>query len=180
MSELERKIADLAKQRVSVLVARARVDGLQQEMQALAIAEQLRQASKVLAEALNGEQSLSVAVREEALRAFRETGDKRPAGGVQIRIGKRAAYDQANMVGWLRANAPVYLEIDPRRTADVVGYLAGADDTANWLQVNDAALQKAKESLPGAPLDIVTEPSVAISGTLEIPEEPVETEGGEL
>lgn len=81
-------------------------------------------------------------VRELALAAFAENGSKQPSKWVTIRVNKRLRYDRTEASEWARVNAPAFFTLDVK------------------------AFEKAALSLPGAPVEVIEEPSVAVASDL--------------
>ena len=53
-------------------------------------------------------------VREEALAAYRETGNHRPLAGVVIKMFDQPQYDIPQALAWCVAHAPKYVTLDRR------------------------------------------------------------------
>lgn len=82
-------------------------------------------------------------IRDEAIKLYRQTGDKRPHPLVSIRVTYEPQYDEVIMRNWLMSNAPVYLKIDVTR------------------------LKRSAKALPDAPLTWQEEPVACIASNLE-------------
>ena len=53
-------------------------------------------------------------IQIEALKAYQETGNKKPADGVGIRVYKKLKYDTEQAIEWCKANLPSGLKLDTR------------------------------------------------------------------
>ena len=54
-------------------------------------------------------------VRESALREFAESGDKKPAKGVQVKLFSKLVYDAAQALDYAKANLPAALKLDTKK-----------------------------------------------------------------
>ena len=64
------------------------------------------------------------ALRGEAVRLYEETGNKRPAPGVGIRVYRHLRYDMQEAANWCWRNAPALLMLDTKafeKTAITLG-----------------------------------------------------------
>ena len=96
--------------------------------------------------------------RELAVKAYRETGSKKPARGVKIAVYERVLYDRDEALAWCKANAP----------------------TLVYEALNEQAFRKTALHLPGAPVEVTSDPRARLDADLgplltEAQEEP-ETE----
>jgi hypothetical protein len=85
---------------------------------------------------------LEQVIRDEARMEFLATGDKNPAPGVSIRLNKRLQYDEASATSWAFRNA------------------------LSCLTLNKKAFEEAAQAKDLPFVEVVTDPTVAISTNL--------------
>lgn len=105
---------------------------------------QALQAVKDCGKALSEEeQKARTAVEDEALAAFRDTGDRKAHEGVEVKMVTRILYYPVAATAWCRENAPTFLTLDVKPFE-----------------------KAAKAGLPGAPVEVIEEPKVYIARDL--------------
>ena len=98
------------------------------------------------------------AARELAVKAYAETGSKKPARGVKVAVYERVLYDHDEALAWCKAKAPALV----------------------CEALNEQACRKTALHLPGAPIEVTSDPRARLDADLgplltEAQEEP-ETE----
>ena len=110
MSTLQELVSDLIATREGMATMDAEIAKVHEEIaktelgQRLACYEETREALRVKASEIED------AVQAEALAVFAETGSKKPAPGVGIRVMTRKVYSEKNAIVWCRTYAPVCIK----------------------------------------------------------------------
>jgi hypothetical protein len=145
-SELQESLRALAQLRRKEAEAAAMVAQALAALDATPEASVLRMRQAMQREAADLRQSVERLVREMAVAHYQATGNKAPAPGLGIRVGKRLVYDAGEALAWCKEHAPNYVRLEER--LDAVRFEAGA------------------ATLEGAPVEVQEVPSASLARDL--------------
>jgi len=126
---MSEKLRALAQAREAASEARAQAGLLEYRLQSTPAYAAILEAKKQSALAVLRVADLEKEVRTEALRAFADTGNKNPWGGVQIKVYTKVDFDEEIATHWCRENAQSLLRLDTRAYKKVAPNLSGAPVT---------------------------------------------------
>lgn len=144
VTTLEVAVRTLAERRREVRLLQAEVAERRQELEQMFEARRLAEAEARLKDAVAALEAADMQTRELAVAVYRDTLNKRPVAGVEVRLFRRLVYDRCQVLDWCRLNAPALLTVD-------------------W-----AAFTKTALGLPGAPVTVEDEPRAFITADLEV------------
>ena len=139
---MEETMREVARLRAMVELRKSEVEQLTLCVDKTPIGRALREAQEELTRRKGVLAEAETLLRKQALAHFAESGQKTILPGLTIKMMKRLVYDKIEASEWARVNAPAFFTLDVK------------------------TFEKAAPSLPGAPVEVVEEPSAYIAGDL--------------
>ena len=86
--------------------------------------------------------ALEKEIRDLAVQAYIETGEKHPAPGVVVIMGKKPVFDPAAAEAWARTNAPAMFKFDPH------AFIENGPNLGGPIVINEEPQARISKELP--------------------------------
>jgi hypothetical protein len=109
MYELTERIEVLAKERAVLATLQQTRDEVVAEIDASELGQRLRATEDSITESNRRLRQIEEQVRILALAKYSETGDKKPAPGIGIRVMKKMVYDEGAAIEWCKDHGGMFV-----------------------------------------------------------------------